>query len=129
MNDEKVFNGPNGQRMGLGNKTVDQKPIFTVSPSTIFVKLHHNAQQKALEVINTKNQNVEDINKIIINTALSDNGRTLSKTVNASTGKDGSIKANLGLFRLSHIYEIGIVFQATKFPNLANLSDDEKERE
>lgn len=106
MNDERLHGDSDKGNMGNG-KQVDTKPILIVSPSMIFTLLHKAAQEKAAAVLNLGNP--DDINKIIINTGMSSDGREIG---------DGT---QPGFLQRGKKFEVGIIFQITHFPDLKKV--------
>ena len=84
---------------GVNVKEVDQKPSFTTSNALVFTNLHYAAVEKAAKVIGI-NAGDKNINQFIINSGMSDDGRTVSNR---------NDKINDKLRFGSKTFEVGIV--------------------
>lgn len=102
---------------GRNVKEVDQKPSFTTSNALVFTNLHYAAVEKAAKVIGI-NAGDKNINQFIINSGMSDDGRTVSNR---------NDKINDKLRFGSKTFEVGIVLQTNA--TALKLTDNNKDQQ
>ena len=95
MDDNKTRNAA-----GDTQKTVDQKPCFTTSNALVFTNLHNAAAEKAAKAIGIS-AGSKELNQFIINSGMSDDGRTIS---NKNDKMNSKVR-----FSSSGKFEVGIV--------------------
>lgn len=94
-------------------KQVEQKPLFVTSNAKVFTNLHNAAAEKAAKIINIS-PNAKNINQFIINTGLTDDGRTIADKV------EKNINAKVRFFGKK--FEVGIVLELANVEPI--LTDD-----
>lgn len=94
-------------------KVVDQKPCFIASSASIFTNLHKAAAEKAAKVIHIQ-PNSKTINQFIINTGISDDGRTIADVVEKNIDRKVRFRGKK--------FEVGIVLQLVNVQPI--LTDD-----
>ena len=100
---------------------VTQKPSFTTSAALVFTNLHNAAVEKAARAIGIS-PNGNNINQFIINSGMSDDGRTISDKNTKLDSRNRFSKDK---------YEVGIVLQynATPVRKSFNESDLRKAKD
>lgn len=98
---DKLFGTDNKNGDTSIQKNVDQKPCFVTSNAQIFTNLHNAAVQNAAKVVGISS-GADSINQFIINSGLSDDGRTVANK---------NDRINTGRRFGSNQFEVGIVLE------------------